>query len=136
VSLFSGFRRLVEALQTLTDALFQLAEIQRGLGPALERLEDLERSRTHFEANVEGMLLKADGKLKASMAAEQRERQLKRANEKRADEFDLISETVPAPGPLVLGDDAPPSHEEGVPPVHLAVAPSNKARALNAKWGR
>jgi len=133
---FLGFRRHLEAIQALTEALKALTEVQRQLGPALDRLEALERSRIHFEADVEGMLLKADGKLKAAAGAEQRERQLKKANDKAADAFNFDSQEETAPGTRpVLGDDAEGSQGQGVPPLRLALASNDKAHAVRTKWG-
>ena len=129
-----GFRRLLEAIQALTESLTALTDVQRQLGPALDRLEALERSRIHFEADVEGMLLKADGKLKAATSAEQRERQLKKANDKAADTFDFETEVEPDGGAL-RSRDAPPGEEEGVPAMRVALASNNKAHAVRTKWG-
>ena len=136
MSIFWGFRRLFEAIQALTDALKDLADIQRQLGPALDRLEALERSRIHFEADVEGMLLKADGKLKAATSAEQRERHLKRTNEKLSDPFSdegtaEREDPTDAAVPPHAGAGAP----EGVSPVHMVLATNNKAHAVRTKWG-
>jgi len=129
-----GFRGLSEAIQALTEALLALNNTQRQLGPALDRLEALERSRTHFEADVEGMLLKADGKLKAATSAEQRERQLKKANDRLADPFN--PEGDGAPDSIALRpEDAGAGDPEAVPAVRLALAPNNKAHAVRTKWG-
>ena len=133
--IFRNSRRLVEAIQALTDSLTALTDVQRLLGPSLDRLEALERSRIHFEADVEGMLLKADGKLKAASSAEQRERQLKKANERILDTFDPDGEPEPQPGRPVLAVDAEGREAQGLPAVPLALAPNNKTHAVNAKWG-
>jgi len=132
--LFRGFRRLVEAIQELHLAVKELSHVQRQLGPALDRLEALEHSRHQFEAECEGMLLKADGKLKAASSAEQRERQLKKANERLSFEFDPASEEG-AERETVLTDDAAGGEAPRVPPVRLALATNNKAHAVKTKWG-
>jgi len=134
VVIFPGFRRFLEAIAALTSALQELATIQRELGPALDRLEGLERSRIHFEAECEGMLLKADGKLKAAASAEARERQLKKANARLADPFrdDVDEATERAP---VLPDYVAPGEAPGVPPVRLALAPNSRTAAVRAKFG-
>ena len=129
-----GFRRLFEALQALTEALEAVVVTIREHGPAADRLDALERSRHHFEAECEGMLLKADGKLKAATSAEQRERQLKKSNDRYSEAFSLGGEDEPE-GVAVLRTDAPPGEAEGVPPVRLALATNNKAHAVRAKWG-
>lgn len=132
--MFRWFRTLVEAIKALTDTLEHLCRIQRELGPALERLDTLERSRHQFEAECEGMLLKADGKLKAASSAEQRERQLKKANQRLSLEFDPDGEEG-AERATVLPDDAPRGEAQGLPPVRLALALNNKAHAVRTKWG-
>ena len=132
---FLGFRRLLEALQGLTNVLKELCDVQRGLGPAIDRLEALERSRIHFEADVEGMLLKADGKLKAATSAEQRERQLKKANDKLTDPFSPDGEAEPENPAWVRRDDVEGGEGQGVPAVRLALATNNKAHAVKTKWG-
>ena len=134
MSIFQGFRRHLEALQALTDALQELNQTQQALGPALDRLEALERSRHQFEAECEGMLLKADGKLKAATSAEARERQLKRANDRLADPFgpDGVEKSEPA---AVLPNHAQAGQAPGVPAVRLALATNNKAHAVRAKFG-
>ena len=133
---FRGFRRLVESIQALTDAVLVLNETQRQLGPALERLNTLERTRFQFEAQCEGMLLKADGKLKAATSAEQRERQLKKANEKHRDPFGNEGEAEGEdPADVAIAPHAGASSPEGVPAVRLALASNNKAHAVKTKWG-
>ena len=134
IRVFQGFRRLVEAIHNLSDALNGLTRIQEELGPALDRLEALERSRNQFEAECEGMLLKADGKLKAASSAEQRERQLNKANQRLSTEFDPASEEGTEPT-TVLRNDAAGGEAEGLPPVRLALATNDKAYAVRAKWG-
>jgi len=134
--IFQGFRHFLEAIKALTSTLEDLADMQRELGPALDRLEALERTRHQFEAECEGMLLKADGKLKAAANAEARERQLKKATERLADPFPEEGEAGTEPhGTYVLSDHAPAGEAAGVQPVHLALAPNSKAAAVRAKFG-
>jgi len=134
LSVFSGFRRHLVALQALTEALQELATIQRNLGPALDRLEVLERERHHFEAECAGMLLKAEGKFKAATSAEQRERQLKKANARLADPFGEDGETGPESA-TVQPDYAPAGEAERMQAMRLDVAPSPKQLAQRAKFG-
>ena len=129
---FQGFRRFLEAIMALTSSLEALVVIHRD-GPAIDRLEILERSRHQFEAECEGMLLKAEGKLKAAGSAEQRERQLKKANDKLVDPLSPDGEAEH--GTYVLSDDAPAGKAERVPAVRLALAPNDKAHAVRTKWG-
>jgi len=134
--IFRGFRRLIDTIETLTASLVELANIQRASGPTLERLDALELSRHRFEAEMEGMLLKADGKLKAASNAEARERQLKKSYEKHLlDPLDSDSQEESKPA-FVLSDDAAGSEAQRVPSLHLDVASDKKAYAVRAKWGR
>jgi len=132
--IFQGFRRFLEAITALTSALQELATIQRNLGPALDRLEVLERNRHQFEAECEGMLLKADGKLKAAASAEARERQLRKSAERFADPFPEEGEAGTEPA-TVQPDYAPRSEAPGMPPVHLGLAANSKTAAVRAKFG-
>jgi len=132
--MFRGFRNLIEAILALTSALEDIVRIHREHGAAVERLDKLERERHHFEAEIEGMLLKADGKLRAANSSEARERQLKKAHEKLSDPFSPEEEPASA-GPHVPTNDAPPGEAEGLPPVRVALASNNKAHAVRTKWG-
>jgi len=132
--IFQAFRRFYDAIKALTSSVDRLAQIQEDLGPAMDRLATLELSRHHFEAECQGMLLKADGKLKAAASAEARERQLKKANDRLDDPFRADGEDGAAPAP-VLPDDAAAGEAEGVRPVRLALATNNKAFAQRAKFG-
>ena len=132
--IFQGFRHFLESIKALTSSLDELARVQRELGPALDRLERLERSRIHFEAECEGMLLKADGKLKAAASAEQRERQLKKANQRIADPFGENGEEGEA-STAVLPDHAAGGGAERLPAVRLALATNDKTHAVRAKFG-
>jgi len=134
LAIFQGFRRLVEAIQALTRVLGDLYDAQLRHGPALARLDALERSRHQFEAECEGVLLKADGKLKAASSAEQRERQLKKANERLSFEFDPAGEEGTPPA-TDAGHDAPGGEAPRVPAVRLALETNNKSHAVKAKWG-
>jgi len=134
--IFRRFRDLVAALEALVNCLKDLVVIQRELGPALDRVEALELSRHHFEAEIEGKLLQADGKLKAAKNAEARERQLKRSYESHLlDPVDSDRQEVTEEGG-VLPLHASPGEAEGVPAMHMGLASNDKAYALRAKWGR
>ncbi len=132
--IFPGFGRFLEGITALTSALEELATTQRGLGPASDRLEVLERARHQFEAECEGMLLKADGKLKAAANAEARERQLKKAAQRLTDPFPEEGEARTEPAP-VFGNHVAAGEAPGVSPVRVALAPTGKAFAVRAKFG-
>jgi hypothetical protein len=99
----------------------------------MERLNELELSRTRFEADIEGLLLKAEGKLKAAANAEARERSLKASYEKLADPFDDDSDEVERELPEGY---APASQTEELQPMYVDMAPNHKAAAINRKFGR
>ena len=139
--MFRTFRRLLAALEGLKAELrgvcVELSELcatQKALGPAIERLDILDRQRHQFEAMCEGLLLKAEGKLHAANNAEARERSMKKSYEKLADPFaedGLEPEEVTA----VLHDDAAGRETERLQTLRLDVAPNNKALAQRAKFG-
>jgi len=135
--ILANFRRIAEALESVNYTLGLCIAAMREARPADERLEALELSRAQFEADVEGVLMKAQGKLKAAANAEARERTMKKAYEDRIDDFD--SNSVHTLSEEEVADirrrDAQGSQEEQVHPVHLDVAPvDKKAYALRAKF--
>lgn len=131
---FGQFRLLVGAVQQLVLVVQRLADAQEALGPATERLNALELYRHQFEAEVAGILLKAEGKLKAANNAEARERQLKRSYERITDEGADAGEPGTEGGRIVGPLDAEAGEVETVQPLRLDMAPNNKAYALRAKW--
>lgn len=132
--IFRDFRRLVEAIFALCDRLKDLVVELREAGPARDRLEALELSRHQFEAEVQGALLEAKGKLKASLSSEARERHMRKQNERDADPFSEDGEEVAEAGRAVQSDHAAAGEAERVSAVRLDVAPDNKAAAVAAKW--
>jgi len=130
--MFKPFRSLTEALHRLINCLNALAAIQREQGPAEDRLDDLERTRAQWEAEVEGMLMKAEGKLQAANNAENRTRTMKKSYENLLDPLDLDSEEEPEVLPQRY---APIGEEEELQPVRLDVAPTFRQIALSRKFG-
>ena len=143
MKVFRPFRLLIAALGTLADrmqgltiAVIELDRTQREHGPAIERLELLEQSRHQFEALCEGLLLKAEGKWRATSNAEARERQMRKSYEHLIDPLAEVGDEPEASTRNPDGaDDAAPGQAEGVQPLHLDVAPSNKTLAQRAKFG-
>ena len=135
MAIFSGFSRFVDALITLTRAIERLAAAQTSATPAMDRLDALELSRHAFEAQMEGLFLKADGKLRAASNAEARERKLKESYEKDSDPFPEGGEAGSGESPI-LPDDVEAGKAERVSALHLGVAPNNKTAALAHKFGR
>jgi len=115
--------------------LAAIAEQQRELGPALDRVSALETERHQFKAEVEGLLLRAEGKLKAASNAEARERQLKKSYERGIDPFPEVGDGEAAIEPnTVLADNAAASEAERLQTMRVDVAPNHKATAVNYKW--
>ena len=135
--------RLVAALQDLKDRLARLTEVLESLcrlqseqGPATARLEALELSRHQWEAMCEGLLQKAEGKLRAANNAEARERANKKSYEHLIDPLAEVGLEPEAPvRDPDSGNDAPPSEAERLHAVRLDVAPSPKELAKRAKFG-
>ncbi len=105
MSVLSEIRSIPEAIRSLTAAVRDLAMLTRANGPAEERLQELERSRAMWEAEIEGQMSKADSRYKAAAGSEARARTMERNAEKLADPF------------AEEGDDV----EEGIPPVYAGV---------------
>jgi len=138
LTIFSDFRALVAAVQRLASTVEDLGAAQRELAPARVRLEALELSRHQFEAQIEGVLLKAEGKLKAANNSEARERQLKRSYESQLDSFNPDGKEGHEEGvepQAVFSDDAQAGKEERMRALRLDVAPDHKALALRYKFG-
>jgi len=132
LTVFRDFRRAADALERLATG-FSAAQRERvEVAPLLERLVDLEQSRSMWEAEVEGILAKAEGKLKAAANAEARERTMQKRHEADLDPFSIDSDEVEA---LIPIDDVAAGEEEGLPPVRMDVAPDYKALALSRKFG-
>jgi len=130
--MFSTFRALVGAVNSLNSHLEVLIERQGSVGVSQDRLTSLELGRAQFEADMEGILLKAEGQLKAARAAEARERSMRKSYEHLIDPFPGDSEEIEAP---VREGYAPAEPEEGLQRVHVDVAPDYKTIALNRKFG-
>ena len=133
--IFRDFRRLIEAIEHLYLAVKELAHVQQQLGPAVDRLEALELSRHHFEAEISGVLLKAEGKLKAANNSEARERQLKKSYDIRTDPLYQDGEEPEAGGDTVPVLDAAGGEAERMQALRLDVAPNHRETALRRKWG-
>lgn len=136
LKVLQDFRRLIFAIEGLVAVLGETLLLQREAGPALDRIGALELSRHQFEAEMQGVLLKADGKLKAASNAEARERQLKKSYERDVDPFSEDGEEVAEAGGAVLALDAPSGEAERVSALRLGVAADPKAGAVSAKWSR
>ena len=120
------------ALLLVSKNLEDLILLQVEKGGADERLDELERSRAGWEAEIEASILKADSTLKSASNAESRSRTMLRHAEKLSDPFsengDEVEERLP---PL----NAVPGAPEGVLPLRedLEIL-SPKQQALRMKF--
>jgi len=136
LKVFRQFSRLVEALETVGTRLEEILQQHQGSDTLSQRLDQFELRQAKWEAEVEAVLLKAEGKLNASNNAEARARTMKKAYETHFDPFDEDGqEAIPAGGHQLSIPDATGSEEEIVYPVHMGVAPDNRTSRLRAKWG-
>ena len=141
--MFRPFRSLLAALTDLATEMNQVAarlrvisELQESAGPATNRLDRLERDHHTFQAECEGLLMKAEGKLRAANNAEARERANKRSYEHLLDAFPEDGDGLPPAGSADTVHDAPPGEEERLSALRLDVAPLNKKTlAQRAKFG-
>lgn len=97
----------------------------------LDRLCLLETEQKRWQAEVEALLLRAEGKLQAASNAEARARTMKKHAEKLTDPFDIEGEEGEEAVPEGY---APRSEEEWVQPLRVGVAPNHKANALRYKF--
>jgi len=126
-----------DGLKALTRAVIDVGRIQQEQGPARERLEALELSRAQWEAEMQGLVLKAEGQYRAAFNAEARERTIKKSNERNADSFSETGDQPETPEDVtVLSDDVAPSEEERLQSMRLVLEANPKAIAVNHKWGR
>ena len=118
MAILRDFRRIADSLERLASSVTAAASRQQTASALTERIEALERERALWEADVEGLLAKAEGKLKASLNAEARERTMQK---RLADDFDPFL----APGEeieaTVPEGDAEAGDPEEVLPLHLGV---------------
>lgn len=129
---------LVHATQKIYIALQELGGSPDGLEA---RIEQLERQRALWEAEIDGKLLQAENKFKAARASEERTRRL---SESFGGDEDGLDE-LPAGIRELYRGDAEAGREEGVPAVRPDVGsdeqagervPSLREKALALKLGR
>jgi len=141
--MFRWFRRHLEAQECASAAL---ADVSAALKKAIdsriegsdldERVASLELQRAVFEADMEGLLSKAEGKLKAASNSEARERTMRKQREAFVDDFDEVSQ---APQPQAQYNILPDGngeigYPEGVQPMPMGVATDNKAHITRMKF--
>ena len=130
------FRRAADALERVAASILAASRNREETGDMMERLDQLERERTMWQADVEALLLKAEGKLQAANNAEARTRTMKRSYERFLDPLDPDSdEAQTPPRDRPQSDDAPPFAEEELLPMRVGLETNTKAHAVRAKWG-
>jgi len=132
------FRDLPDAIAELArctsrvaERLESLIQLQISRGASDERLLELEITRAKWEAEMEAILMKSDGTLKAAANAESRSRTMLRHAEKLADPLDFEGEEEQEALPLRYAEG---SETEGVLPVRMDVAPTDKENRLRMKF--
>ncbi len=139
--MFRFLRSLPEALQALAMALRSISELLpeildhfRIYEPLEDRLAELERGRSQWEATIEAELLRVDSKYKASRAAEERTRTMA-ANAEALSSGEEGEDGVAAEYLELLRSNAEAGADEAVHQVPASVAVDPKTRALQAKFG-
>lgn len=142
--MFAAFREAIYAINGVTKGLARigdLMEADRELevpGEVLRaRVEELELSRSVWEAEVEGSMLKAENRFKASMASEARARTLARQDEDLFEDSPPPIKAQPEPEglPAVLSEDAGGSEDNGLQTMYRYVERGSKGDAEDIKWG-
>jgi len=135
-----AIRDLSERVTESTAVLVEVVGVQvpgaasEELESLRTRLDDLERSRALFEADMEGLLQKVEGERRQARSAEERARGLL-AKVDAAGSADESEEGLPPEYVELLrnGDDTG-GREIEVPPMRQAVG-GGKSAALNRKFG-
>jgi len=131
MAVLRDFRRIADALERLAAGQTASLQAAKEQAPAVARLDALELDRHQFEAEMEGLLLKAEGKLKAAANAEARERHQR---EKRDADFDPFPDDRDQVEAFEPGSYAENGEEEEVQPVHMGMETNSKATALRYKF--
>lgn len=118
LGVLSEIRRLPDAIHRLTSTVQALANAQRETGPSEERLDELERSRAMWEAEMEAGFLRAESKYKAAAAAEARAK-------KQNDKLDIFDQEGPEVEAGIPPEYAVAGEAEGLHDVRVDVAPRN-----------
>ena len=142
------FRKVTEALsraaqgvERLTSAVEALREVQ-GDGDVKQRLQALELGQQKWEAGIEALIMRAEGKFRAARASEERARNKGRGilddeeePTETADGSDQIRDLAQVPGwDAAVGDNAQPGRQEELP--NLSAGVGSARHALLAKFGR
>lgn len=121
------------AIAAVTSVIELLVELFKEQGPQDDRIKKLELSRAEWEAEVAGLIMKADSTLKSASNAESRSRTMLRHAEKHADPFAEESNEAQEGIPPQYAEV---SESQGMQPMRVDVAPPNeKELRLRMKYG-
>lgn len=135
MGILRDFRRTADALERVASTITAATKRHYDSDAMMERLNELERDRTMWEADVEALLMKAEGKLKAAANSEARERHQRQKYEDLIGGFDPEGQgVVQEDGAAVQPGDVEGSETEGMHVMSVGMAPNKKAHALRAKW--
>lgn len=132
------FRRIREVVRALQGTLSRIADALQAISVSIDerevagpyegdqelrtRLDALERSRATWEAEAEGLIIKAESRFKAARAAEERARHLLKDRDAEEDEDGWAED-----------EDAPRGRAEGVPAMHQALEVDAAQAAPNGR---
>lgn len=131
LGILRDFRRATDALERLASTASAAIRNEHEHLELSERIDAVERERHRYEAEMEGLLLKAEGKLKAASNAEARERHQRAQYEKDLDPFPDDREEGQDPVQDIYAEGG---EAEELQPLHLGLETNSKAHALRAKW--
>jgi len=131
MALLRDFRRVADALERLAAGQAATRQSLEAYETVIGRLESLELDRHQFEAEMEGLLLKAEGKLKAANNSEARERHQREKHEDNTDPFPEDGDEVQRRLQELDAEEFP---AEELHPVHMGLEKNSKAYALRAKY--
>jgi len=122
----------------IRDKLEEAQQSHLELDTLQARLVSLELGRTIWEAETEGLLLKAGGILKSANNAESRARTMQKNYENFFDTVDpdSLEALQEEGGAAVPQADGDPGETEELLPLPLGLAPTGKALATHLKFAR
>jgi len=141
--MFMSFRRHLAAAQGTEKALREISDVLHEVSgrvadraELVERIEQLELSRAKWEAEIDGLLMKADSTLRSAANAEARTRTMRKSYEGFADDglTDRETEVGQELTEHVPNGNVAPIAAEPLQAVHVDLAQNAKAGALRMKF--
>jgi len=134
-ALSASAQALAVALEHIGTVLPDVLEAWKSVEPLEQRLAELERGRSQWEAQVEAEFVRAESKFKQARNAEERTRTMA-ANAKALADSDEGEDAVRDEYLEFLRSNGEAVGDEGLPTLPTPVAVDPKARAIAAKFGR